>query len=163
MSNKILPKFLTLIESDLKEFKSIGLSGRYAIIDSYGNEELQDLANEFSLTAPELRTRLNQAAKDLDEKTDLHKDEKKKPRPHIEEHKKSDDKKGHKVHKASEEDKKIIHRFIRPPKPPIEHNERTNHTDKKKPRPPKPPKPPTELPPLTIDDVTIVATYKYKK
>ena len=164
MSNKILPKFLTLIQSDLKEFKSIGLSGRYAVIDSYGNEELEDLAKHFDLTVSELRTKLNQAANDLD-RQDIKVEHKKKS--HIE-HSKEDEeeekerRKIHKFRKPTDHDKEKVKTRIENPRP-IEHKGKghINHTDRKNPPPP-PPNPP-KLPPLTIDDVTIIATYKIKK
>jgi len=164
MSNIILSKFLTLIESDLKEFKSIDLSTRYSVIDSYGNDELQDLSKEFSLSVSELRATLKKAAKDLDKKDDIEKVHKK--NSHIRHNdNKEDDKepthsKVHKVHKASEHDKKKVRRIIKNPKP-ITHTEGRGHLDGK--NPPPPPPPPPVLPPLTIDDVTIIATYKYKK
>jgi len=164
MSNIILSKFLTLIESDLKEFKSIDLSTRYSVIDSYGNDELQDLSKEFSLSVSELRATLKKEAKDLDKKDDIEKVHKK--NSHIRHNdNKEDDKepthsKVHKVHKASEHDKKKVRRIIKNPKP-ITHTEGRGHLDGK--NPPPPPPPPPVLPPLTIDDVTIIATYKYKK
>jgi len=164
MENQILAKFLTLIDSDLSEFKSIGLTARYAVIDSYGNEELSGLADYFDLSVPELRTKLNQEANDLDKK-DVEPTHKKSSHiPHIEEdeekHKRHT--KIHKFRKPTEHDKEKVKKRIKNPRP-IEHKEKghINHTDRKNPPPP-PPNPP-KLPPLTIDDVTIIATYKIKK
>ena len=164
MNNTMLSKFLTTIDSDIYGFKSVDLNARYAIIDSYSNDELKDLSKEFSLNVSELRAALKKAAKDLDKKDDTEKVHKKNSHIRHSDNKEDDKEpthnKVHKVHKASEHDKKKVRRIIKNPKP-ITHTERRGHLDGK--NPPPPPPPPPVLPPLTIDDVTIIATYKYKK
>jgi hypothetical protein len=165
MENKLLKKFLSLVDSDLSDFKAVNLSTRLAIIDSYGDEELQDLSNEFRVSVSELKNSLRQAAKDLDGENVEPTHKKRSHIPHIKHNDKEEKghRKTHKIEKPTEHEKQKVIKRLKKPRP-INHNEKghTSHTDKTK-TPPPPPPPPPKLPPLTIDDVTIIATYKKQK
>jgi hypothetical protein len=168
MENKLLEKFLSLIDSDLSDFKAVTLNTRLAIIDSYGDEELQGLSNEFRVSVSEIKNDLRKAAKDLDGQDLQPKHKKRSHIPHIKHNDKEEKsrRKTHKIEKPTEHEKQKVIKRLKKPRP-SKHNEKghtghTGHTDTTKTPPPPPPNPP-KLPPLTIDDVTIVATYKKQK
>jgi hypothetical protein len=160
MENQLLSKFLKKVDSNISEFKSINLSTRYAIIDSFGTQEFQDLSNEFSISVSEIKKKLRQLAKELDSKTvEQHHKKKRSHIGHIKNHREEEDEDGkgrkkHIIEKPTEHDKKKVHRIISRPKPP-KHTDKKGHT-----KTTNPPPPPPKLPPLTIDEVTIIATFK---
>ena len=163
MENELLSKFLKKVDSNISEFKSVNLNTRYAIIDSFGTQELQDLANDFSISVNEAKRNLRELAKALDSKTvQAHHKKKRSHIGHIKNHREEEDEDGkgrkkHKIEKPTEHDKKKVSRIISRPTP-IKHTDKNGHTKTK--NPPPPPPPPPVLPPLTIDQVTIIATYK---